>query len=63
MDFVAIDMEKLDNSPLSLCEIGIVKYSDGVCVDKYHTYILPAAGLSRNEFGKKPLRHISDNVL
>lgn len=63
MDFVAIDMEKLDNSPLSLCEIGIVKYSDGVCVDKYHTYILPAAGLSRNEFGKKTLRHISDNVL
>lgn len=30
MDFVTIDMEKLDNNPLSLCEIGLVKYSDGV---------------------------------
>ena len=63
MDFVAIDMEKLDNNPLSLCEIGIVKYSDGVCVDKYHTYILPAAGLSRNDFGRNTLRHISDTEL
>lgn len=56
-------MEKLDNNPLSLCEIGIVKYSDGVCVDKYHTYILPAAGLSRNDFGRNTLRHISDTEL
>lgn len=63
MDFVAIDMEKLDNNPLSLCEVGIVKYSDGVCVDKYHTYILPAAGLSRNDFGRNTLRHISDTEL
>lgn len=63
MDFVAIDMEKLNNNPLSLCEIGIVKYSDGVCVDKYHTYILPAAGLSRNDFGRNTLRHISDTEL
>lgn len=56
-------MEKLNNNPLSLCEIGIVKYSDGVCVDKYHTYILPAAGLSRNDFGRNTLRHISDTEL
>lgn len=56
-------MEKLDNNPLSLCEVGIVKYSDGVCVDKYHTYILPAAGLSRNDFGRNTLRHISDTEL
>lgn len=56
-------MEKQDNNPLSLCEIGIVKYSDGVCVDKYHTYILPAAGLSRNDFGRNTLRHISDTEL
>ncbi len=53
MDFVAIDMEKLDNSPLSLCEIGIVKYSDGVCVDKYHTYILPAAACPETSSVKK----------
>ena len=62
VDFVAIDIEKLDESPLSLCEIGMVKIIDGKCTE-YHTYINPKAGLSRNLFGKTTLKHITDSVL
>lgn len=36
MDFVAIDMEKLDNSPLSLCEIGIVKLMEYALISIIH---------------------------
>lgn len=62
IDFVAIDIERLDDSPLSLCEIGMVKFIDGECTE-YHTYINPKAGLSRNWFGKTSLKHITDSVL
>ena len=62
IDFVAIDIEKLDDSPLSLCEIGMIKIIDGKCTE-YHTYINPKAGLSRNLFGKTTLKHIADSVL
>ena len=62
IDFVAIDIEKLDDSPLSLCEIGMVKIINGKCTE-YHTYINPKAGLSRNLFGKTELKHIIDSVL
>ena len=62
VDFVAIDIEKLDDSPLSVCEIGMVKVIEGKCTE-YHTYINPKAGLSRNLFGETKLKHISDSVL
>ena len=42
MDFVAIDLEKLDDSQLSICEVGMVKYQKGKLVDEFHSYIKPA---------------------
>lgn len=52
MDFVAIDLEKLDDSQLSICEVGMVKYKSGKLVDEFHSYIKPAESMSRNLFGK-----------
>ena len=64
IDFVVIDMEKLDDTPLSVCEIGLVKYINGVHYDEFHAYVQPVAGLfSRNKFGKTELRHITDEIL
>lgn len=63
MNFVAIDLEKLDNSQLSICEVGMVKYQDGKFVGEFHSYIKPAKGMNRNAFGKKDLKHISNDML
>ena len=63
MDFVAIDLEKLDDSQLSICEVGMVKYQNGKLVDEFHSYIKPADSMSRNQFGKKELKHITDGML
>lgn len=63
MDFVAIDLEKLDDSQLSICEVGMVKYKNGKLVDEFHSYIKPAESMSRNLFGKKELKHITDEML
>lgn len=30
MDFIAIDLEKFDDSQLSICEVGMVKYKKGM---------------------------------
>ena len=30
MEFVAIDLKKLDDSQLSICEVDMVKYKDGL---------------------------------
>ena len=30
MDFIAIDLEKFDDSQLSICEIGMNKYMKGM---------------------------------
>lgn len=61
--FVAIDMEKLDHSPLSVCEIGLVKCVNGEFTDEFHSYVRPATGYSRNPFGKKQLRHITNEII
>ena len=29
MEYVAIDFEKLNKSPLSVCEVGLVMFKDG----------------------------------
>jgi DNA polymerase III alpha subunit (gram-positive type) len=63
MDFVAIDMEKLDDSPLSVCEIGMVKFKNGKYAGDYHSYIRPTEGLSRNFFGRDNLKRITDEML
>lgn len=63
MDFVAIDLEKLDDSQLSICEVGMVKYQNGKIVDEFHSYIKPAESMNRNMFGKTTLKHITDEML
>ncbi len=63
MDFVAIDFEKLDDSQLSICEVGMVKYQDGKFVGEFHSYIKPAESLNRNLFGMENLKHITDEML
>lgn len=63
MDFVAIDLEKLDDSQLSICEVGMVKCLNGKLVDEFHSYIKPAESMNRNIFGRTDLRHITDEML
>ena len=53
MDFVTIDLEKLGDSQLSICEVGMVKYQNGKYVDEFHSYIQPPTeNMNRNRFGK-----------
>lgn len=63
MDFVAIDLEKLDDSQYSICEVGMVKYRNGKFVDEFHSYIRPTDSISRNMFGKTTLKHITNEIL
>lgn len=63
MNFVAIDMEKLDDSQLSVCEVGMVKYQDGKFVDEFHSYVKPAESMNRNMFGRTALKHITNEML
>lgn len=63
MDFVAIDLEKLDDSQYSICEVGMVKYRNGKFVDEFHSYIRPADSICRNMFGKTTLKHITNEML
>ena len=64
MEFVAIDFEKLNDSQLSVCEVGLVVFKDGEEVGTpFHSYINPVGGLSRNDWAKKYLSHITDEML
>ncbi len=64
MDFVAIDFEKLNDSQLSVCEVGLVFFKNGKEVGlPYHSYINPVGELNRNDWAKKHLSHISDEML
>lgn len=64
MDFVTIDLEKLGDSQLSICEVGMVKYQNGKYVDEFHSYIQPPTEkMNRNVFGKTVLKHITNEML
>ena len=64
MEFVAIDFEKLNDSQLSVCEIGLVVFKEGKEVGThFHSYINPVGGLERNDWAKKHLCHITDKML
>ena len=64
MDFVAIDFEKLNDSQLSVCEVGLVVFRDGKEGEpSFHSYINPCGGLERNVWAKGHLSHISDEML
>ena len=64
--FVAIDFEHLcqnGDKYKSACEIGMVKFVDGIEVDTFHSYIKPITGLYRSEWAKENLSHITDEML
>ena len=64
MEFVAIDLEKLNESQLSVCEVGLVFFKNGKEIESpYHSYINPVGELNRNDWAKKHLSHISDEML
>lgn len=64
MEYVAIDFEKLNDSQLSVCEVGLVFFKDGKEVGSpYHSYINPVGELNRNDWAKRNLSHISDEML
>ena len=64
MDFVTIDLEKLGDSQLSICEVGMVKYQNGKYVDEFHSYIQPPTeNMNRNKFGRTDLKHITNEML
>ena len=64
MEFVAIDFEKLNDSQLSICEVGLVVFKDGKEVEPpFHSFINPYGGLERNAWAKGNLSHISDEML
>lgn len=64
MEFVVIDFEKLSDSQLSVCEVGIVVFKDGKEVGTpFHSYINPVCGLERNGWAKKHLCHITEEML
>jgi DNA polymerase III subunit epsilon len=41
LDFVAIDFETANNSPHSICAVGICTINQGVIVDEYYSLIQP----------------------
>ena len=64
MDYVAIDFEKLNDSQLSICEVGLVVFKNGKEVEPpFHSYINPFGGIVRNDWAKKHLGHITDDML
>ena len=41
MDFIAIDVETANADMASICQVGLVKYEDGVLSDEWNTYVDP----------------------
>ena len=64
MDFVAIDFEKLNDSQLSVCEVGLVVFKNGKEVEPpFHSFINPVGGIVRSDWAEKYLEHITDDML
>lgn len=63
MNFVALDIERLNENQRSLCEIGMIKYENGISVGEFHSYVKPRVPLQRNDFALKHLSHITDSML
>ena len=61
--FVAVDFEKLDDSRLSVCEVGLVEFENGKEISHFHSYINPVSGLNRNDWASRNLCHITDEML
>jgi len=41
VNFVAIDVETANADPASICQIGVVRYENGVLADEWATYVDP----------------------
>lgn len=63
LTFVAIDMETLNESRTSVCEIGMVKYVDGNPVDALWKKIRPSGEIKKANWQKKHLKHIDEEEL
>ena len=63
IDYVTIDFEKLNDSQLSVCEVGLVVFEEGKEVGHFHSYIKPVTGLKRNAWARNNLCHITDEML
>lgn len=63
IDYVAVDFEKLNDSHLSVCEVGIVVFKEGKEVGHFHSYIKPVTLLKRNAWARNNLCHITDEML
>lgn len=44
--YVALDVETANSFRGSICSIGLVKFEDGIIVDKFYTLINPEADFS-----------------
>lgn len=63
ISFVAVDFEKLDDSRLSVCEVGLAEFENGKEISHFHSYINPVSGLNRNDWASRNLCHITDEML
>lgn len=63
MTFVTIDFELLSSNISSVCEVGMVKFVDGIEVSTFHSYIRPTSGLKRSKWAREHLTHITDEIL
>lgn len=63
LSFVAIDFEKLNEKQTSVCEVGMVRFDNGVKTAEFYSLIKPYGGLERNSFGKHNLKRIKDEML
>jgi len=56
--FVAIDFETFYSDPLSACSVGMVKYQDGMIVDKYNSLICPPWDVDYKEDKAAEVHHL-----
>lgn len=56
--FVAIDFETLYSDQLSACSVGMVKYHNGIIVDRYNSYICPPWDVEYKDSWAANVHHI-----
>lgn len=61
--FVAIDFEKLNQNQTSVCEVGMVRFENGIKTGEFYSLIRPYGGMERNNFGSRELKRITDRML
>lgn len=59
LNFVAVDMELLNSSTTSVCEIGMVRYQNGIEMETFHSLLKPIGNLEKGLWQERNLKHIS----